>query len=139
MPLRELQNLGSNSSMSVGYHAQQHKVVHQVHSTGHMASEKTSEDISNALPVFDLSEFLALKNGEVPAKLVPQCQQLAECLASTGCVVVSTVGVPRLVCTQPSSTSSRPAGCSFGFNSPIKMQRSQLWQLKPCWLHQKSG
>eukprot|EP00775_Hariotina_reticulata_P010695 gene10695-10852_t len=54
-----------------------------------MAPQKTSSDTTNVLPVFDLSGFLALKQGEVPAEqLVQQCVQLADCLSSTGCVVV---------------------------------------------------
>lgn len=41
------------------------------------------------LPVFDLSAFLALAEGEAPsAALLEQCKQLSECLAKTGCLVV---------------------------------------------------
>lgn len=92
MPLRELQNLASNSSASTGPCPQQQKLSQQVHAAVQMAPQKTSSDTTNVLPVFDLSGFLALKQGEVPAELVQQCMQLADCLASTGCVVVGTAG-----------------------------------------------
>lgn len=44
------------------------------------------------LPVFDLSAFLALAEGEAPSEeLLEQCRQLAECLVKTGCLVVRAV------------------------------------------------
>jgi hypothetical protein len=43
------------------------------------------------LPVFDLTDFLQLADGQQPsAALLQQCQRLAECLEKTGCLVVRT-------------------------------------------------
>lgn len=41
------------------------------------------------LPVFDLATFLQLADGQEPSADLEQCRQLAECLAKTGCLVVS--------------------------------------------------
>lgn len=53
----------------------------------HMATPAAS-NTQEALPVFELSAFLALDGQPPTAELQEQCKQLAECLARTGCLVV---------------------------------------------------
>lgn len=59
----------------------------------HMATPAAS-NTQEALPVFELSAFLALDGQPPTAELQEQCKQLAECLARTGCLVVRDPRVP---------------------------------------------
>lgn len=77
MPLQEVQNIATEALKQQGSLKQS--------SMAPQAAVNTQE----ALPVFDLSEFIALEGGEPTPGLVEQCKQLAECLARTGCLVVS--------------------------------------------------
>jgi hypothetical protein len=81
-PLQEVQN---RPQQQLHPNQQLHKAVHRS-SSSPMQQASTQE----LLQVFDLSDFLALADGQAPSgALLQQCQQLAECLVKTGCLVVS--------------------------------------------------
>ena len=82
-PLTEVQNRPAQQQLH------QHKQLHKPVQDNSIASmqQPSTQDL---LPVFDLTDFLALPDGQAPsAALLEQCKQLAECLARTGCLVVS--------------------------------------------------
>lgn len=80
---------------------QQQKQVQQ-----HIKPSSTSQPVmqqastQTLLPVFDLTDFLQLADGQQPsAALLQQCQRLAECLEKTGCLVVrATLELPTRFC-----------------------------------------
>ncbi|KAF6250741.1 Clavaminate synthase-like protein [Scenedesmus sp. NREL 46B-D3] len=77
-PLQEVQNLAAVLNQ-------------QQSSSGSIKANMATSAASNtqeALPVFDLSAFLALAGQPATHELHEQCKQLAECLARTGCLVV---------------------------------------------------
>eukprot|EP00878_Enallax_costatus_P011232 GHUV01011729.1.p1 GENE.GHUV01011729.1~~GHUV01011729.1.p1 ORF type:complete len:329 (+),score=73.58 GHUV01011729.1:124-1110(+) len=82
LPLQEVQNLAA---------ARNHPPSHKL---GSMLTRSSStgvpyaSDTQDALPVFDLAPFLALQGQAPGAELMQQCQQLADCLARTGCLVI---------------------------------------------------
>lgn len=87
-PLQEVQNRPTA-------HQQLHSPSKQhLHSTGSQQGSSSSTPMQQAstqdlLPVFDLSDFLALPDGQEPSPaLLQQCKQLADCLVKTGCLVV---------------------------------------------------
>uniref|UniRef100_A0A383VB58 Isopenicillin N synthase-like Fe(2+) 2OG dioxygenase domain-containing protein n=1 Tax=Tetradesmus obliquus TaxID=3088 RepID=A0A383VB58_TETOB len=83
-PLQEVQNLAAVLN-------QQQRSSGSV--KAHMATSAAS-NTQEALPVFDLSAFLALDGQPPTPELQEQCKQLAECLARTGCLVVRDPRVP---------------------------------------------
>jgi hypothetical protein len=78
-PLQEVQNLAAVLN-------QQQSSISSV--KARMATPAAS-NTQEALPVFDLSAFLALDGQKLSPELQEQCKQLADCLARTGCLVVS--------------------------------------------------
>lgn len=82
-PLQEVQN---RPQQQLHPNQQLHKAVPLSSSSSSPMQQASTQEL---LPVFDLSGFLALSDGQAPSgALLQQCQQLAECLVRTGCLVV---------------------------------------------------
>eukprot|EP00879_Flechtneria_rotunda_P021970 GHRR01023170.1.p1 GENE.GHRR01023170.1~~GHRR01023170.1.p1 ORF type:complete len:229 (+),score=50.13 GHRR01023170.1:213-899(+) len=84
MPLREVQNLASTNLTHTSAGCKAAPSENQMTA---MAPHATT-NLQEALPVFDLAPFLALDGQAPSAELLQLCQQLADCLARTGCLVV---------------------------------------------------
>jgi hypothetical protein len=89
-PLQEVQNLAAVLKQQ------------QSNSSSIKANMATSaaSNTQEALPVFDLSAFLALNGQPASKELQEQCKQLAECLARTGCLVVRGRTANSVACMQ---------------------------------------
>lgn len=80
-PLQEVQNCPQQLSKQLSNR--------ELKSSSSASMQQPQASTQDLLPVFDLSDFLALQAGQQPSTaVVEQCRQLAECLVKTGCLVV---------------------------------------------------
>ena len=88
-PLQEVQNRPTAQQQ---LHSPSKQQLHSIGSQQGSSSSSTpmqQTSTQDLLPVFDLSDFLALPDGQEPSPaLLQQCKQLADCLVKTGCLVV---------------------------------------------------
>lgn len=81
-PLQQIQNLTAHDYLASSK-------LNAMSARPSATSLSPAVDTQEALPVFEIAPFIALDGQTPAAQLMQQCQQLADCLARTGCLLVS--------------------------------------------------